>query len=828
MYILLFAYLLFSWTCIHAVEIAGVPASSEAPLLYTFNYKDAPLTDVINEWAAHKNINIMLPQPQSPQAITAKLNYAIPGKITLEQAWKELNKVLELLGYSWVVYNNLYNLVKISPDIKREPLPVFVNPHLAELPDNGSVIQAIFYLSNLKIKDETTRNALDSMLKSMLSPTADIKRDEKTNALILTDKSNNIRSVMTIIQELDLEGIPDALEVVPLYYTEAPFVEEIFKTKLLPTTPAPQPTATPGIKQAAYFPQNTKIIALPRTNNIVIMGSMKAIRVVKDFLVKYIDRPLESGGSILHIYDLQYLNAEDFADILQGLVSKTNTGQAQTQVTGGIRRDFQDVIIVAEKSTLTSSRAKTAKAGEINPSEAPSPSQGAEAPAAQSQGIEQAGNRLLIAARHEDWIKIEKIIKELDQPLPQVAIEVLVVDLSLTDNKLLGNQMRNKEGFNDSALTKNINFQTAMIDSPVLRPEIDTGITDPTNFETITDFPANALMANLLQASTESSDLNLAKEGGVGSVVISFNDSSGTWNILQMLKARTNSELIASPYIVTTDNRQASITISQQRLVDGEAVSQVGAIKVQKENVVASTSIDILPRISLNSNSVNLNIIINVNQFLPENNNRTTRLIQTNANVGNKESLALGGLIRLSDTTQDQEVPLLSKVPILGWLFKRRQKNKEKNNLMVFITPTIIYPRDYKGKSFGGHETHHEFTRRKLCIAQSDMSESVIMDNLKDPITRWFFNPDPQFAQRVITNYEQQNNLFDKDPAYSACCPPTVRPTYGPGAQYVENTQAKPAQEAQVAHNNNPSETLKQMVMHESNPLEQPHKPVTS
>lgn len=794
-------------------ELNTTPDASEPQKLYVFNYKDIPITDIINEFAAKKNINIILPAPQSPQAITAKLTYAIAHKITLDQGWKELNKIIELLGYSWIINNNIYTLTKISPDIKREPLSVYINPHLSLIPDSGMVIQGIFYLSNLKLRDDTTKTALESILKSMLSSIADIKRDEKTNALILTDKANNIKSAMTVIQELDLEGIPDALEIVPLYYTEAPFVEEIFKSKLLPQQPTP--TAVQGVKQASYFPQNTKIIALPRTNNIVIMGSVKAIRVVKDFLVKYIDKPLESGESILHIFDLQYLNAEDFADILQSLVSKSNTGQAQTQ-TVGIRRDFQDVIIVAEKSTLTSSRIKTNVAGQITPTEAPGPSQGGEAPSGQTQGIEQAGNRLLIAARKEDWVRIEKIIKDLDKPLPQVAIEVLVVDVTLRDNTILGNQMRNKSGFNDSSPTENLNFQTAMLDNPVLRQPIDTGIVDPNTGQDITDFPANALMANLLQPFTDSNS-TIAQDAGVGSVVITFNDNQGTWDILQMLKARANTELIATPYIITTDNRQASLTISQQRLVDGEAVSQGAAIKVQKQNVIASTSIDILPRISEESNSVNLNIIINVNQFLPENNNRSTRLIQTNANVGNKEALALGGLIRLSDTTEDREVPLLCKIPIIGWFFKRKANNKEKNNLMVFITPTIIYPRNYKTQQ-DNKIFYNEFTQTKLCLAEHDIAEGSTLDSLRDPITRWFFKPDPDYGHRVIENYVAKNFLYENDAENSACCPPDIRPAFGPPAVFASNEPTSYEKQ---------SEALKTMIMHEDNPLAS-HKPAIS
>lgn len=726
-----------------------------AKKLYSFNYKDIPLSDVINEYAAEKKVNIILPQPQSPNALTTKLTYQLPKKVTLNQAWREINKILEFLGYSWVAHEDFLILTKVSNDIKREPLMVYQNPSLEDLPNDGTVIQVIFYLANLKLSNDSTRTNIEAVLKSMLSPMADIKRDDKTNALIITDKSDNIRAAMTIIRELDLEGIPDAIEVVPLYYTEAAFVEDLFKSKLFIATPSQAPTKETA-KQVSYFPANTKVLALGRTNAMVIMGSMKAIRTVKDFIIKYIDHPLETGESILHIYDLQYLNAEDFQVILQDLVNKPITGQAQTQgQTVGPKRDFQDVIIVAEKSTLSIKSPKKSEATQISPSEAPTGVHGGESVSGETQGIEQAGNRLIIAARKQDWIRIKALIEELDKPQPQVAIEVLVVDLTLNNDKILGSQMRNKGSLFNS-LSHNLDFQTAMIDSPVLQDSI--GDITTANGE-VPVFPNHALMANLLKIQeNETGNFNLATEGGIGSMVISFNDPdhSGIWNVWQILDAYTNSTLLAQPFITTADNRQASITIAEQRLVDGDAVSQVGGIKVQKDDVVAATAIDILPRISVDNNNINLNIIVKVEQFLPQNNNRTTRLVQTNANVGNGEVLALGGLISLNDSISENETPLLSKIPILGWFFKRKEKNKTKNNLMIFISPRIMYPRVKGGVGL--------YTKDKLCFAKNELTEELAFESLRDPVTRWFFKPNVGYADTVIGNFvnHEMNNEWNE------------------------------------------------------------------
>jgi general secretion pathway protein D len=701
---------------------------------YSFSYNDTPLVDVINEWALQKKVNVLL--PQGSQAISTKLKYSLPYKVTLDQFGEEINKILDLLGYTWELKNNQLTLLKIDANIQREPLTLYRNPALEDLPDTGQVVQTIFYLSNLKVKDPNS--PIEQILKGptgMLSPTATFKVDEKTNALIITDKANVIRAAMTIIRQLDLEGIPDDIQVIPLYYVQATFIENLFKQLF---TTAPQVATAPGSREGAgktssYFPPNTKVLALNRTNAIVIMGTTRAIRIVKEFIIKYIDHPLDSGKSILHLYDLQYLNAEEFAPILQQLVNKTDSGQSQAQAVAGPRRDFQDVIIEAEKTSITAAIAPTTAEG------APA--------AAVSEGVQQGGNKLIIAARQEDWQRIKKLIDELDTPQPQVAIEVLVVDLNMVQDRILGDQMRNKSGFN-SSISDNVNFQTSNLTAPIITPA--TSITNAFG-QTVNSFPPNALASNLFQFITDNN--NLATSATPGSLLISFNDpnGSGIWNVIQILDKLTNNTILTQPFIVTSDNKQATISFSQDRLLAGGSNSDGGAITIKNEYVTAATAIDILPTISVGTKNINLQINITVNTFLTNANNRATRLVQTNANVGDGEVLALGGLVINNESIVEFDTPLLARIPLVGWLFKRRQKVRNKTNLMIFICPKIIQPR------IGGGAD--KYTENKLCFAENGLQESANFEDLRDPITRWFFKPNVNYAHDVIDDYvEQQSN----------------------------------------------------------------------
>jgi general secretion pathway protein D len=708
-----------------------------------FDYVSKPLTDIINEYAALLGFNIIL--PQGALAITSRVTYRLQEKITVEQGWQKVLMLLDLAGYTLRPDGDFQAIVKTvdNPNLMREPFELFVDVPVDQLPNTDQIIRALFYLGNISIK--VTGNDLMAVLKDMLSPTADIKLDMKTNSILLTDKSVNIRGVMKIIQELDEGGLRDTIEVLPLYYVSASTIDDLFNKQLFAQQQQQNGGAAP-LPQASYFPRNTKVLALERTNSLVIMGTPGAISQVKDFIIKYIDRSLESGESILHLYDLQYLNASEFAPILQQLVSPT---QAQTtQTTGkvtGPRQYFKGVIVQAEITRKTEQLQPTAPAGTPTGSATPT-----------TEGTQIGGNRLIIAARKNDWIRIKKLIQDLDKPQPQVALEVLIVDLTLTNDRFFGSQMRDKKGL-QSSISPKFNFQSAQLNSPILKT-----IDNPTGGDPI--LPGDALMANLLQilnnadpnAVNASSPQNLATLATPGSMIISLGDAQtgGVWAVFQLLNRFANTTILAQPFLVTTNHQQATVTIQQERLIKGDADTANTSVALRFETVTAGLTVDILPHISL-TNNVNLQVTVNLNEFVSNvSNNRITRVVQTSANVGSGEILALGGLIRDRENISVNQTPLLSKIPLIGWFFKAEEKNLQKNNLLIFIAPVIIEPR-----LRGGVE---QFTQQKLAYAQSNLEDALCFENLRDPITRWFFKPDVTFAERTIDSY-RKHSLFDED-----------------------------------------------------------------
>ena len=252
-----------------------------------------------------------------------------------------------------------------------------------------------------------------------------------------------------------------------------------------------------------------------------------------------------------------------------------------------------------------------------------------------------------------------------------------------------------------------------------------------------------------------------------GTALVSLNDAATgqTWGIGQVRKFLDGKKVLSHPHLITTNNQKAEIKIEEQRLALDQGSGATGGTTTQARKwLPAALSVTITPRIS-SADMVNLRVVVNINQFetpassftntgpnAANTGNQISRNVTTNANVRSGNILALGGLTRVDTTVEQLETPLLGKIPIIGWFFKDRTNTTNKNNLTVFISPTIIMPR-----LRGGVGT---YTKNHVQLAKSYSREGMLFDNLRDPITRWFFRTQREDAQIELDNFIAQDELI--------------------------------------------------------------------
>jgi type IV pilus assembly protein PilQ len=158
---------------------------------------------------------------------------------------------------------------------------------------------------------------------------------------------------------------------------------------------------------------------------------------------------------------------------------------------------------------------------------------------------------------------------------------------------------------------------------------------------------------------------------------------------LSALESIGRSKTLSNPKILTMDNESA--TIQQGTTFFIPTVSQSGT---QTQSQTATLSLQVTPKITPDG-YIQLKVNATDNSLQPGTAGATavvnTKSLTTQALVKNGETLVLGGIYRMDETESSDKVPVLSKIPGLGWLFKTKNvTGPNMSELLIFITPTIV------------------------------------------------------------------------------------------------------------------------------------------
>jgi general secretion pathway protein D len=273
-----------------------------------------------------------------------------------------------------------------------------------------------------------------------------------------------------------------------------------------------------------------------------------------------------------------------------------------------------------------------------------------------------ATNSLIVYADPNDFETIEKIIKELDVLTNQVLIEALIAEVSFDKTTQLGIEWANSWNFN------NDQYKGAV----------------GTNFGDIASFATSKIPPSGLSIGFYKGDFTFPLSVGA---LINMYGKDSQFNIL------------STPQIVTTDNQEAKINISENipylketrfyTYSSGQGSDVVKSYDYKDVGIV----LKITPQISQDK-YVRLKISQEVTKLveggIPEAPTTAKRQAETTLIIPNGKTVVLGGLLRNDSEKSVQKVPFLGDIPLLGRLFRKDTTKSVKTNLMIFITPHII------------------------------------------------------------------------------------------------------------------------------------------
>jgi general secretion pathway protein D len=623
------------------------------------------------------------PLPQGKKALKGnKISFKTNQLLSKKETWNLFVTFLDLAGFAIIPQADpKFFRISTIESARKAALPTFIGIDSALLPDNDELIRYVYFLENAST--DTIMGIINPLRSSSSQGLIELKEHK---GFVLTDKSYNIKMLMAIVKELDKVSTPESMSILKLRNADAKAVQDLYK-ELLPKEEPQSRFFTKKQPTSLFFPENTRIIADPRTNTLILLGASNSIKKIEQFIMKYIDVELDQAYSPLYTYQLKYADAETIADIMTkvtGFGQETEAGKF-----GGVRGGDQymgPMQFIAEKET----------------------------------------NKLIIKGHYEDYLKAQKVIAQLDARQPQAAIEVLIATIDLTDIKSLGAQIRSKEPGPNGLLGNNIKFQTSGLygtSGIVANPDPTTG--------------TNRLLGNLV---------NLVTGAVPGTALLTLGqDAFGVWGIFQALQTVVDAEVVSNPFILATNNAKSTVAIGEERRIVTSQVVAGGTNQNAFDADDAKLEVTITPHIN-SDGMIGLAIKITNNEFtdLTNQNDATqnTREIYTNAIVANKEVLALGGLIRNNTQVIESKVPILGDIPILGWFFKNKRKTVTKNSLLVLISARII-------ESLQGEEMK-EYNRDYIGDYQATVDAMDYVTCQQDPIDRLFFRDKALRAQGQV------------------------------------------------------------------------------
>ena len=726
----------------------------------TFNFDQVDLSSIVKKFAKKRGLNVML--PQGTAALGQKITFRQKDRVTLEKAEEYIRLFLETAGYTMYDKGGMLVIAKVDKNNIRNEYPIFINTPPSQLPRQQERIHAIYYLSNLKVPTQQD-DSINLILRDMLSSSpqegnASWLFDTKLNAIILTDRADSIAAAMTIILALDNSGTKEVMQTMPLSYVSASVIADLLNRQIIAVGGNnPQQKVFKPIGQSeanAYFESNTKIVADTRTNTLILIGRENAIDRIQSFVLEYLDVPIESGKSLIHVYDLQYIESGEMAEILDRIVKGTGDQNAQSTAdkTAGPERFFEGVIIKADTFVEVKSKEQTA-----TPS-----AKGTVAikDIADNAPISIGGNRLIIAAKNVDWLRIKALIEELDKPQMQVIFEVLIADITTLDTRILGSDFRTPDWID---LPKGVSIQAANLTPPIFgtndsvtpgpSPQPVPGTNNPT---TLNSNLLRLFEPSLDQTLYHSIAKTLSTGLNTGSMIVSFKDacSGAIWGVLQALESYGKTKVLAHPHIVTLNNKTGLERLVEIRQGAGSGENTSVGFNIKQQDFEAVYQVALTPRIS-SIDRLGLKVNIQISRFGNVSDQsdytRDERVIDTYVNMKSGDMLVLGGLMKDSIAENVKETPFLSKIPIINIFFKNHSKEIAKATLVALIVPIIIQPKF--------SETVDAFTAAKVDSALGVMRENPNSPAVtRDPINRFFFGIGSEKEEQLYTMYKDDKS----------------------------------------------------------------------
>ncbi len=307
-------------------------------------------------------------------------------------------------------------------------------------------------------------------------------------------------------------------------------------------------------------------------------------------------------------------------------------------------------------------------------------------------------NSLLASGKQETLTKLKTLIENLDIPLRQVFIEVLVIQTTVDNSQNIGVQWGGKAQYLNKFGTGFNNIPTANPNSStpgsplVFLPNL--GQISNTRFpNAVTDLPLGT-------APFPGFDL-----GVIGDIIMNKGKSFLSLGaLINALQQDGDSTIVMNPKIVAQDSNNSTIFVGQNIPFNSSIVTNSTANTLQTANIEyrdVGVNLSITPTIGTGniitldisndiSQQVSQSITISSSQGSIAGLQTTHTSMSTRVHIPDKHFLVLSGMVQDSTSHFKSSVPCLGGLPLIGAAFSNNERSRDKNNIVIFVRPQII------------------------------------------------------------------------------------------------------------------------------------------
>ena len=294
-------------------------------------------------------------------------------------------------------------------------------------------------------------------------------------------------------------------------------------------------------------------------------------------------------------------------------------------------------------------------------------------------------SQLIVIATDQEQAATDSLIAQLDKPTRQVLIETRIVELS-----------------SNPQTEKGIDWSGTFGGQSIVAGNTSTFLVPPT---LVTTTNGSTIVPGLANGVVGTPGVIGSTEGGFGRQW--FLNADGVHAVLSFLNSDSDAQVVSMPRIVTLDNEMATINVTRSFPVFNTTAGTQGSpggSQVTYSNL--GTILEVTPRISAND-TIWLKVRPTVSSFfgtvsktvsglVNQADEFDTRSIDTQVLIPNAHTLVMGGLVKDNPNAQYNKIPILGDIPLIGLAFRHEAKTLEKDNLLLFITPTIVKDSDFK------------------------------------------------------------------------------------------------------------------------------------